>query len=175
MARHPTLDELQRRPYVAEIHRRDGHYVLVVPELGLAARHPDLAEAYQEIERRKDEVFAHYSELGLSDRLSLPQGQKLRRELTPFLIKAAAVAFVGAFLFVTASVSFTYALREPLRHAAQRTARAALNQTITGLKEFAARDLNAQREAELVAAIREAVPRLRPYADELRPLFEGAR
>lgn len=98
----------------------------------------------------------------------------LKKALTPFLIKAAVVALVGAILVGTAHVSILYALQEAPRSMALKAGRSAIKRFVSGLEDFAEKEISPEREARLRGAIRAVVPKLQPYAEELRPLFVSA-
>jgi len=153
---------------------RDGRCYLRIPELNLIVDGPDLASAHAELEEARRQMASRYAAIGQP--LPLPRDvhfrQAMRERLTPFMLKAAAVALVGSILMVSAAVVVNYALREPLRHASQKAARSALLQVTAGLEDFARRDLTPDREERLRNGLRGAVPLLRPFIEELYPVFE---
>jgi hypothetical protein len=94
------------------------------------------------------------------------------RRMMPFFIKAAVVALVGVVLLSAASISFSYITRgEPVRNAAWRATRATIDNATIGIEWFGREGMTADRERRLKVALRAAVPVLKPYIDELRPLF----
>ncbi len=153
--------------------QRDGRFYLRIAELNLIVDDSDLLAAHARLERAKCDLFERSATLGIG--VPAPRDRSFRRELRaatlPFLVKAAAVALVGATLVIAAGVSIHYALEGSLRSAAQRTGRAAIEQIIRGLDDMGRRDLTPERAERLRAALRAAVPVLKPFVDELRPLF----
>ncbi|MDP4594465.1 MAG: hypothetical protein NWT00_07905 [Beijerinckiaceae bacterium] len=165
------LDAYLALDYPLEVHRIGERFYVTQTELNLTADDADLTAAYQEIERKKKAMLGHHAAVGSLSSLPLPRNEKLRRELMPFFIKLSAIALVGVFLFSVASISFSYALRDPLKKMTQRTARAAMSNIADELTAFANDPQSKEREERIRLAIREALPKLKPYVDELRPLF----
>lgn len=168
-----TIDDLLRRDYPAELRRRQGRFFVTLPDLGVAVSGDSVEDTWRKAEQRTRELFEHHAALGTLDMVPRPAGQRLKRELTPFLIKAGAVAVVAVVVLTAASVAFTYALRDPLRKVAQRTGRAVVSQFTEQLSEAAAGEFTPEQDARIREAIRAAVPKLKPYAEELRPLFDN--
>lgn len=161
--------------YTIEVRRQSGVFYLSIPDLGLVSSGSDIGQAYRDIEARQLELVAHHRETKTMDRLPPPREGRLRRELTPFFIKAATVALVGVVMLSVASLSFSYAVRTTLKNDAQNLGRLVINQVVAGLDEALAKEINPEQEAKIRAMVRQAVPRLKPYADELRPLFEAEK
>lgn len=138
---------------------RDNGFLVVSPADGRWAEHADLAEAYRMLRAE-----------GATAPAPAARVQSLR-PLMPFFVKAATVALVGGFIALTASVGLAYALREAPAKAGQKAGRAVLQQF---QENFVAqlRDTNPEQEEKIRRSLREAVPLLKPYAQELKPLFE---
>jgi len=167
-----SLENLQGRDYVVEARRRGGMYYLNIQELGVFASAETYVDAFAELEERKTRYFEHHISCGTISDISLPREARQKQELRPFFIKATVVALVGVFLFSAASISFTYALREPVRKLGQRTGKATIKQFTGGVKEFVSKEITPEKEEKIRLAIREAIPKLKPYMEELRPLFD---
>jgi hypothetical protein len=168
-----SLETLQSRNYVVEVRQHGEQHYLTVHELGIIASGDTIDIAFRELDRKKTEYFEHYLLCGTADKIPFPKDAVVRKDLRPFIIKATAVALVGAFLLSFASISFTYALREPLRKLGQRAGRAAIHQFVGGLNDFAAQEITASKEEKIRLAIRAIIPKLMPYVAELRPLLEN--
>ncbi|MGJ3259981.1 MAG: hypothetical protein ACFE0S_10295 [Rhodospirillales bacterium] len=166
------LDAYLALDYPLEVHRVGARFYVTQPELNLTADADNLSDAYDDIERQRKAMFEHHAAVGTLSSLPLPRKVKMRRELMPFFIKLGAVALVAVLLFSAASISFSYALRDPLRKVTQRTARAAMDNIAAELTEFANDPQSKEREERIRLAIRAALPKLKPYVDELRPLFD---
>jgi|GEM_PF-4262285 len=173
-----TLQEYKEHPYTVEVEKRDGSYYLLMSELNLVAVSDDVAAGFAELERNKEKLF---EDLHAIDRLgSLPAPKNiaertaLKKSLTPFLIKAFAVALVGGLLIAAANVSIIYTLESTPKKLAQRSSRLFVKNFAKAFEEISRRDMSAEKEERIRTAIRNAVPVLRPYARELRPLFEEA-
>lgn len=153
--------------------QRDGRFYLRIAELNLIVEDADLLGAHVRLERAKREFFERSAALDVAvpPPRDIALRQDLRRATLPFLIKTAAVTLMAAILIVASAVAAHYALEGSLRSAAQRTGRAAIEQVIRGLEDVGRRDLTPERAERLRASLRGAVPVLKPFIDELRPLF----
>ena len=167
----PELDTYLSQDYPVEMRKIGTRFYLTQRDLNLTAQDADVAAAFESLEAQKKALFEHNQAIGTLTALPLPADVKLRRDLTPFFIKAATVAVVGVVLFSVASLSFTYALREPLRKMTQRAAKAVVKNVTDEIHEFANDPQSPERELKIRLAIRAAVPKLKPYMDELKPLF----
>jgi hypothetical protein len=144
---------------VLTVIHRDGRFCVVSPAEGLCAEHAELGEAYCLLELRR----------GAAAGPALAAGSL--RPFRSFFIKAATVALVGCSIALTASVGLAYALREAPAHAGQKAGRA----VVLGLQDGLVAQLRRttpEQEEQIRRSLREAVPLLKPYARELKPLFE---
>ncbi len=168
----PELDAYLDLDYPLEVHKIGGRFFVTQTELNLTADDDDLSAAYCAIEKKKKAMLEHHAAVGTLSSLPLPRNEQMRRDLMPFFIKLVAVSLVAVFLFSAASISFSYALRDPLRKVTQRTARAAMDNIAAELHEFANDPQSKEREERIRMAIRAVLPKLKPYVEELRPLFD---
>lgn len=164
--------------YTVHLNRMDGRYFLHIRELNLIVEDDDLTAAYDELERRKRDVIDKFVRLGREREIPQPEEAKTRSEtrkaLTPFFIKAAVVALVGGLLVATANISIIYTLQTAPRHLAVYANRVFVRNFAREFEKLQERDMTPERQAKIREAIRKAVPILRPYAVELRPLFQEA-
>lgn len=173
------VEELMGRSYVTQLHERDGTFYLHVPDLRFIVEGKTLAEAYDRLAARKREYFEH--QLTLNGGRDVPEPQDtaartdLRNAIRPFLIKSAVVAFVGAFLIVVANMSFVYVVEQAPKTIAKKVGRVLLEDGLRYMTAFAGREVSAEKEAEIHAALRGAVAKLQPYTQDLRPLFDCAK
>jgi hypothetical protein len=160
--------------YDVIVTRRADQFFLRVPELQLIVEGADLPTAAKALEESYRSTASRHEAVGAS--LPVPREMQVRRELLdkslPFLLKAGAVAVAGVLLICAASIGIRYTLGEPLRHAAQRTAHAAVEQMTLGLEDAARRDLTPERRERLKQALRGIVPLVKPIIQELQPLFD---
>ena len=52
------------------------------------------------------------------------------------------------------------------------TGRAAIASFTKGLESFSKKEITPEKEKKIRLALRASIPKLKPYVDELRPLFE---
>ena len=171
----PSLDSLMKRKYVTLVHQDDGKYFLEIPEVQLVVEGDSLDEAHGRLEAAKRETFERFIKIGRAKRIPLPGAEQRRRELkdalTPFFIKAAVVAFIGVILIIAANVSVLYTIQDAPRHIGQKAGHAALRELARSFEKAAKKEQTPEREKRLRLAIRDAIPNLKPYVDELAPLF----
>jgi hypothetical protein len=169
------MNASNQQSYTAQIRKEADIYHVWLPELNLISEDPDPATALANLETKRIELFSFY------DRVGEPRPKPARQtsdadtvsNLKPFFIKAVTVALVGTILLAAGSVSLTYSLREPLRKAGLKTGRAAIASFTKGLESFSKKEVTPEKEKRIRLALRASIPKLKPYVDELRPLFEN--
>ena len=155
--------------YRINIKEKDGLFYLWCEELGIVVSGQDIAEAYVKL---KDAIALrqeNYQKLGLD--LPKSQADNLKQKIIPFAIKTAITALALVVVMGSVSISFTYMLREPLSKAGLKLGRAAIQNFTVNMEKGLKEELSPEKEAEIRKVIRQAVPFLRPFAEELRPLF----
>ncbi len=147
-------------------------YTLRIAELHLIETGLDLEAAYKSIESRKHDLFAAYEKAGRLDDLSVShQASDRDNRLRVFAVKSGLVALVGVIVVSAAAFSFSYAVRESTRKAGLKLGRSAIKQVERGLKDAAKKELTPERKEKIRVLVSDAVPHLKPYVRELRPLF----
>jgi len=168
------MSAAKQQNYTARI-RKDGDiYQVWLPELNLVSESSDPAIALADLEKKKDELFSFFNRVGEPRPEPVRQSSDadMLNSLKPFFIKSVTVALVGTFLLAAGSISLTYSLREPLRKAGLKTGRAAIASFTKGLESFSKKEITPEKEKKIRLALRASIPKLKPYVDELRPLFE---
>lgn len=172
-----TAPTALRYGYEVIVTERHGRFYLRIPELSLIAEGPDIATAHAALDQSRRQLIERHEAIGAA--VPAPRDVRLRRTLieqvAPFALKAALVALVASTLLISSAVTVNYVMRDQLRHASQRMARAALLQITAGLEDFARRDLTPDREERLRNGLRGAVPVLRPFIEELQPVFNETK
>lgn len=165
-------------PYIVEVEKREGCYFLIIPELSLVISSEDISTAYEELEHAKCVLFEKHQVMGRLSDLPSPKKNveraKLKKKLTPFFIKAATVALVGAMLIAAANISIIYTLQTSPKKLALYANRVFTKNFAKEFEKIHQKEITPEKEAKIRAAIRSAIPILKPYAQELRPLFETA-
>ena len=167
-----TLDDLMQRQYETTVLPRDGGYFAYIAELGLVAEGKTPGDAFDAAESLKRQQFERMISIGKAGRVPLPRAaqdhQIFYRQVKPFLFKAAVTALIGVTLIVAANISIVYTIRESPKY----LARTAVHRFIGNLDAFAKREITPEREKKIHALLQEIVPRLKPFARDLAPLFE---
>ncbi len=166
-----SVDYYMNLPYDIALTKKDGRFILFIAELHLIVQDEDLNEAYRQLEGGKRSLFEKHLETGNHESIPLPgrvvQRRELAAKLTPFLVKASVVALIVIGLVVGAGVADNYTLENTPRYVGQRATRYMARNFIRSIDNF----LTPDREQKIRLALRQAVPRLKPMAEELAPLF----
>lgn len=155
---------------------KDGqNHILRIPELYLVETGVDLAVAHARIEERRRNVLDQYTRLNATAELPAVDGGRVLdagSSVRIFALKAGIIALAAAIMIATAAFSFSYAVREPLRHnLGQKMGRMIINQIEKGLLDAAKIELTPERTAKLQRLVADWVPYVKPHMAELRPLF----
>ena len=166
-----SVDYYMNLPYDIALTKKDGRFILFISELHLIVQDEDLNEAYRQLEGERRSLFEKHFETGNHESIPLPgrvvQRRELAAKLTPFLIKASVVALIVIGLVVGAGVAVTYTLENTPRNVGQKATRYMARNFIRSIDK----SLTPEREKKIRLALRQAVPRLKPLAEELAPLF----
>jgi hypothetical protein len=166
------VDTYMQLNYDTRIVRKGGAYYLYAPELQIIAKANSLNSAHTQFERQKRALLERYFEMGHQDRIPLPVAERAKRErfwaqMAPFLLKTAIVSFVAVFLVVAAAVSFTHTLGR----GADTIGQSLYKKFTDEIRNAAKREITPEKAAKLHADIRGAVSYLKPFTDDLAPLF----
>ena len=155
---------------------RDGDiHVLRIGELFLVERDANLAVGLERLQQRARDLIAEQTALGALDGLPRPGGvardDEQNRRVKVFALKSALVALVLVIVMAAAAASFSYAVRESMHKVGLKMGRAAIAQVERGLRKVARQELTPERRERFRISVAEAVPNLKPYVAELRPLL----
>lgn len=159
--------------YDVIVKERNDRYYLYIPELNIIVDDVNIAAGYDKLTRAKSDLIEKYAMLGMDAPPNRDQAsaRRMRTTLLPFFLKCAAVAATGSVLIIAAAIGVNYATKQPLQDAAQRAGRAAIERVVRGLEKVGRDGLSSDREERLRTALRSTVPVLKPFVQELRPLF----
>lgn len=149
------------QPALLVIPRDDG-FLVISPAEGVCAEHSDLNEAYRLLARRQGGTQASGKAARSKTRL---------KPLMPFFIKTAAIALAGTIIAATLGLSLAYALHETAVTAGQKAGRAVLH-TFEDTLVAQLKRTSPEQQERIHQSLREAAPLLKPYAQDLKPLFE---
>ena len=164
-------DSVKAENYPVVVTRDGSEYILRIRELFLVQRDADLDSGMEKIRQQARDKIAEQSAIGAGGELPRPGGvareDRETRRLKVFAFKGAVVALILVIVIAAAAASFPYAMR----NSAKKFGRGVIIQLEQGLQKAAAKELTPERREKLRIAVAEAVPHLKPYIDELRPLF----
>ena len=170
-----NLEKILARDYEIVVRNVNGVFYARANGVQLVGTGATLMAAHANLLDEMRTHFQSYIDMGEVNGIPLPHLDQERRliahSMKPFLLKAVIVAFIGALLIVTANLSVIYTLRETPKHLAQTAGRAFIHRFINKLDKFAKEEITPNRDKKIHAAIRAAVPRLKPYVRDLAPLF----
>jgi hypothetical protein len=158
------------------ISKTGNEFTLRVPELHLIETGLDLETAYQNIETSKQNLIAAYERAEALDDLYVSQQASKSdvdrdNRLKIFAIKSSLVALAGVIIVSAAAFSFSYAIRETPRKAGLKLGQSAIKQVVRGLEDAAKKDLTPKKQEKIRILVSNAVPHLKPYIREFRPLL----
>ncbi len=158
-------------PYDITVIRKDSLLILYISELRLFAQDENLDAAYRQLDNEKRRFFEKHLEIDRENSIPQPgelvERQKLAAGLTPFLVKAAVVALILLGLAVGTTAAVTYSVKNTPLYVAQKTTRYMARNFFRSMDA----ELTPEREKKIRLALRQLVPRLKPFAAELAPLF----
>lgn len=164
--------------YAATLTRsRQGGFVLRIAALALVVERPTLDEAWTALEAEKADIIERHRRVGAEADLPPPGGTApaaAESGLRRFAVKTALVTLAVTIILAAAALSFAYAVREPLHKVGLKLGRAAVARVEWGLTEAARAELTPEKQESLRRLTAEAVPALKPYVRELRPLLAEA-
>ena len=158
------------------VSKTGNEFTLRVPELHLIETGLDLETAYQNIEASKQGLIAAYERAGALDELYVSE-QTAKSDvdsdnrLKIFAIKSSLVALAGVIIVSAAAFSFSYAIRDSTRKAGLKLGRSAIKQVVRGLEDAAKKEITPAKKEKIRILVSNAVPHLKPYIREFRPLL----
>ncbi len=170
--------------FQAVLSERNGKYYLRIPELSIVVSDTDIRSALDRLAAEKQAIFERAKEAGVLDELPRPRQSSWRRAappavgwgLGPFLLKMVIVtiAIVGTALPLARSVKS--GIREAVAEATSGLAgeREFWTSLENSLYEAAdpSHELSPEQMEKLIASLRVMVNRIKPFSDELWPLFD---
>ena len=164
-------DAFQADDYPVVISTDGGGYVFRIRELFLVQRSPDLDAGLSLIKKRAADIIAEQSAIGAADDLPPPGGVAQedgeRRRLKAFAFKSGIVALVLVIVIAAMAAALPYSMR----NSGKKFGRSMIKQFEHGLQKAASKELTPERREKLRIRVAAAVPHLKPYISELRPLF----
>jgi len=95
--------------------------------------------------------------------------------LSSFILKTAVVTFAFVFVLFAANIMFTYTLASIPKDVVKKVVRLGLDYTTSTIHKAAKGEVvtKARRE-QIQQTVRDVVVILKPFSDELKPLFENS-
>ena len=157
--------------YNVHITKKGEQFYLYIPELPIVVQDTDLTRGHARLEEAKDSLLKQYHELGREHAIPLPaetiEGHRLVKAMLPFVLKVAVVCLAVVLMIVTINVSVIYILQEG-SEAVVKSAGRKVNRTFLNLAD---KGLNPETAARYHRDLRAIVRILKPFAEDLRPLF----
>lgn len=170
--------------YDAILRTRNGHYYLQIKELGLLVHGDDLASTYSELSRKRDALVKDFQDAGLLQELPIASsigvsagtGRSLGQEVGLFSLKMLMVAVtISVVVFVAVSqVAYTaYKVADKVEVSIGELRKKPFKELERQLfmAADASNEPSPEKQEKVVQSLRVLVKRVKPYVDELRPLF----
>lgn len=148
-------------------------FFLIVPKLNLIAKGDDIQSAYQNLENEKRNLFKKYIEIGAKDQMPLPLKHSPILFFTKMAIIVLSIVILMNLAVVGAKYTYMLARRQVEKELRYFGGNIKNKITIDAVKNLAQRlqDTSPESRQELLANLRIIVNELKPFIDELRPLF----
>lgn len=166
------IDDILALDYPVQVVERAGRYFLHQPEFGLVVEDADLAGGYARLAAEKRAATERFFAMGRPDLVPLPVGRDdggtLVRAVLPFAAKAGLVGLVLVSLTLAVIAGFDHALRSLPDRLANGLASGAHSLRLLSKK------ISPERRDEVRHDLRTMVTEIKPFLDEVRPLFGDA-
>ena len=167
--------------YPTEFIEANGKYYFLIRDLNLISSGDDIEKAYRELIEKRDELHKQYKEAGVLGEFPSPKGHGVEpvREKTqygPFVVKTA-IASLAVVMVVAGAYSFTIgSVRSDLaRLKADMTSNLGgielLAKVGNEIDRVAGTEISKEREILMRKNIRAIVAKMKPFVEELSPLF----
>jgi hypothetical protein len=166
--RPTTAAEFLALDYRVSISETGGRFHLHVPQLGLIVDDADLATAWANLSAAKRDYFKRHAAIGRLDAIPLPAGdapRALALAVAPFAAKVGIAALAVVCLLLAGIAGFDHVVRSlPGRLLHQFT-------EVSTSAKVMSRQISPERLDQAKSELRTMVEMIKPFADELRPLF----
>lgn len=168
------LDYYKNIQYDVVVRKKGDRYIVFIPELSLAEEDTTLNQAYEKLEKEKENYFRKMIEWGYQDYIRKPGGTKKEKkdvnDLSPFFIKFAIVLITLLMFFAFTGMATLNVASELIKNKV-KTLLKEPDRFLVKFNEMMANKTDEQKE-ELKRQVRHAVENIKPYADELGVLFK---
>lgn len=170
--------------YDTVVRTRNGQYYLQIKELGLLVHGEDLASTFAKLTNKRDALVKDFQDAGLLQELPIASassvsngsGRSIGQELGLFSLKMLMVAVtISVIVFVAVSqVAYTAEkvaakLETSIGELRKKPFKEIERQLI--LAAEAENEPSPEKQEKILQSLRVLVKRVKPYVDELRPLF----
>jgi hypothetical protein len=166
------FSSLEKLRYTIQITPVDQDFFAELTELSLIAKGSTPEEAIKNLEEEKRNLFQNYNAAGLVDRVPLPRQlarqNEFKASMLPFLIKSSVVALIIVVGIFSAQIVVT----KTVTGLPQRAASFAIH-AINELGH-SSQWVSEERKKEIGKSLRLLAANLKPFIEELKPVFDGA-
>lgn len=170
MNKQKDLQYFMKLNYTVILKKTNNFYYLFIPELSLIAEGKDLKETYEKLEKEKELYFRRAIEMNEQDSIKEPTFILLRKkifaDLFMFFTKTAIISVIIAILLVGTLPIFGSLINSSIN--------AIPGQTKLFVLKYADRltTIPQDQKDEVRIKLRKIVQELKPFADEVKVLFE---
>jgi hypothetical protein len=177
----PPEDKNLKKNYEAVLSIKDGKYYFYVNELQLIASGETLDSAYHQLNLRKDERIREFEEAGFLEKLPPPAqnpstlGVSVKRKETGiFVLKSLTVGFMFVVLIIFSGntlKNILSTLPQKIKSGLKQLPRQAFRELDYELQNMSEQKISIEKQEKIRKNLRIVVQQLRPFADEIKPLF----
>lgn len=160
------------KDYQVTIWQRGGKYYGQIKELGILANAADLQSLWQTLESEVAAMRTRFAEAGIPHEMPPPLGKQqsaIDPEFPRFLVRLAAITTAALLFMIVASQQLRTAGKDVAQTFRQEIGISLrLNRIVASLE-----NKSPEKREELHRNLRTLAQELRPYLDDLQPLFES--
>ena len=168
-----NLDYFNTLPYEVILKKKEGRFILFIPELSCVAEDNNLLLAYEKLDIKKQEIFRDMVSLGLENEIKKPYYCNLNADvvnsLSPFIVKA--IITCGVILF--AALATIYVVHDSVRQLVPNGPLGLIRNQVAQVKH-GLEEMNADEKKDLLNKIHQTILQIKPFTNELKILFQDS-
>lgn len=164
--------------YDVVLRKKGDDYYLFVPELSVITCGKELDEAYKKLNMEKEKFFRNIIDLKLQDTVNEPAGIKIRKkhyhEIFQYLMKVLVTFLLFVVIFIIIFLPVLSSFEKFVNNTISSVPEKILSKTAAKI-EYKLNNMTEKKKEETRMRIKGMVSALKPFADEIRILFEDEK
>jgi hypothetical protein len=178
MNEEKDLNYFMNLNYDVVLRKKGDDYYLFIPELSVIAYGKELDEAYKKLNIAKEEFFRNIIDLKLQDTVNEPVGIKIRKkhyhEIFQYLMKVLVTFLLFVVIFIIIFLPVLSSFEKFVSNTISSVPEKILSKTAAKI-EYKLTNMTEKEKEETRLRIKGMVSALKPFADEIRILFEDEK